>query len=52
MDSEVKWFMLMIMVTVLCMFTAVGVGEYSKHQCKMAYAQSSRTVDEIEQICK
>jgi hypothetical protein len=52
MDNEIKWFMIMIMVVVIGMCVAAGIGEYSTHQCKIAFAQSTRPIDEIEKICK
>jgi CHASE1-domain containing sensor protein len=52
MDNDSKWFMIMIMVLFVGMFTAGTVGEYTRHQCKMTLAQSNRTVEEIEKICK
>jgi hypothetical protein len=52
MDSDVKWFMIMIMIVVVGMCAAGGLSDYSRHQCKIALAQSNRTVDDIEKICK
>jgi hypothetical protein len=49
---ETKWFMIAFMVIFSGMFGAAAFSEYSRHQCKMEFAQSTRTVAEIEQICK
>jgi hypothetical protein len=52
MNDDFKWFMILIMVLIVGMFSALGVSEYNTLQCKMTLAQSSRTADEIEKICK
>lgn len=53
---EFKWFMIMISVTVLAMFSSVAASEYAKAEkqskCLASYAMSDRSADEINQICR
>ena len=36
----------------ICIVGTLGVMEYSKKLCKIAYVQSGKTADEINKICK
>lgn len=49
---EGKWIAICIVGTVAALFAPLGVMEYSKNQCKIAYVQSGKTADEIAKICK
>jgi hypothetical protein len=50
MDS--KWLAICVVGVVIGMFAPLGIMEYSKNQCKIAYVQSGKTADEITKICK
>jgi len=48
---EAKWFAISIAVVFAAMFASIGVEEYQKGQCKLAYAWSGKSADEIIKIC-
>lgn len=47
-----KWTTICIIGVTVAMFAPLAIDEYSKNQCKIAYAQSSKTVQEIAEVCK
>lgn len=49
---EYKWYMIMVAVVVAAMMAGATMSEYTKHQCQMSFASSTRTADEIAQICR
>lgn len=52
MDNDTKWFMIGIALMAFAMFGSVGVMEYSKNQCRIAYAAGNHTAEEISKVCK
>lgn len=48
---EAKWLSIMMVGVMSAFMGAVAVDEYSQGQCKLAYAQSTKTADEINKIC-
>lgn len=49
--DDIKWYFIAIAVIFGGGMAAATVSEYSKSQCKIEYAKSNRTVDEITQVC-
>ena len=47
-----KWTTICIIGFVVAMVAPLAISEHSKNQCKIAYAQSSKTVQEIAEVCK
>lgn len=47
-----KWLSICIIGVVVGMFAPLAVSEYTKSQCRVAYAQSNRTAQEIAEVCK
>lgn len=52
MEMEMKWLAIMIIGVMTAGMTAVSIESYTKSQCKLAYAQSFKTAEEINKICK
>jgi len=51
-EAEYKWYFIMVAVAVVAMMGGVAVDSWQKNSCKMEYAKSNRTVEEIREICK
>lgn len=49
---EMKWIAICVIGFVTAMFTPVVVDKYNQGQCKMSFATSDKTADEIIKICK
>ena len=52
MEIEMKWLSIMMIGIMVAGMGGIAMTDYQKSQCKLAYAQSSKTADEINQICK
>jgi hypothetical protein len=48
---ELKWLSVALIVIFGGGMLAAGTTEYQKGQCKIAYSQSTRTAEEIKNIC-
>lgn len=48
---EVKWIMIMAMVSFAAMFAAIGIGEYSKSQCQIEGIRAGLTAEAIVKTC-
>jgi hypothetical protein len=52
---EFKWLMICFAVSIVGISAGASVSEWSRHQsdaeCRINYANTDRTADEIEQIC-
>ena len=49
---ESKWIAIMVAVGVAAMMGGAGVAEWSKNSCKIEFAKTTRTVEEIREICR
>lgn len=49
--NELKWYFLAVSVIFGGAMLAAVVSDYSKNQCKIEYAKTTRTVEEIAQVC-
>lgn len=49
---ETKWLAIMMIGIMSAGFGGMAVESYASNQCKLAYAQSDKTADEILKVCK
>jgi hypothetical protein len=49
--SDVKWYLIAVICVFGGMFAGMAYEAYVKEQCRIAYAQSSRSATEITAIC-
>jgi len=49
---EYKWYFIFMAVVMSAIMVGAGVDSWQKNSCKMEYAKTTRTVEEINQICK
>lgn len=49
---ETKWLAIMMIGIMVAGFGSAAVESYSSNQCKLAYAQSEKTAEEILKVCK
>jgi len=49
---DTKWLAIMMVGVMGFGMLAASVDTYTRGQCKLAYAQSEKTADEINKICK
>lgn len=49
---ETKWIAIAAMVVLSVMFGSLPIETYFKAECRKAYAQSNKSVDEIKEICR
>jgi hypothetical protein len=49
---EGKWVAIMVAVGIAAMMGVAGVGEWFKNSCKTEFAKTTRTVEEIREICR
>lgn len=48
---EVKWFAIIMIVLFGGMFAGLGYEAKTKTDCRISFAQSNKTVDEIVKLC-
>ena len=48
---EMKWLMIAWAVIMAAMFIGMGYEAKTKADCRISFAQSNKTVDEIVQLC-
>ena len=48
---EMKWLAIMTLGIFSALFTTVAVEKYSNGQCKIAYAASSKSAEDIVKLC-
>ena len=48
---EAKWISISIAIIFGVIGIGIGVSEYQRGQCKIAYSQSTKTAEEIKTIC-
>jgi len=48
---EVKWYMIAVSVMMVASFGALAYSSHEKSQCRIAYAKSNRSVEDIAKIC-
>jgi hypothetical protein len=53
---EFKWLMICVAVSIVGISAGASVSEWARHQsaseCRISYANSDRTADEIREICR
>lgn len=52
MDSDTKWFMILMGSLFIVPLLGLGVSEWRKQDCRIELAKVSRSVEEIKEICK
>lgn len=52
MDSDVKWFILLMAAFVITPLIGLGVSEWRKQDCRVELAKAGKTVEEIKAICQ
>jgi hypothetical protein len=52
MDSDMKWFMMLIASFVIIPFIGLGIDEWHKKECRMELSKAGKTVEEIKELCK
>jgi len=52
MDSDYKWFAIMVSVVFSALAIGMGFDQWQKTDCKVKLGQSNHTVVEINEICK
>jgi hypothetical protein len=52
MDSDIKWFILLIGAFVVVPMIGLGVSEWRKQDCRVELAKINKSVDEIKELCK
>ena len=48
---EMKWFAILVVGVFSTMFTTIAFEKYSAGQCKIAYAGTNKSADEILKLC-
>ena len=48
---EVKWIAICVIAFAAAMMTPVTISEYSRAQCKIAYAQSQLSAEDVIKVC-
>lgn len=48
---EMKWLAILVIGVFSGLFTAIAVDKYSENQCKIAYAASNKTAEDIVKLC-
>jgi hypothetical protein len=48
---EMKWFAIMVAVMFSAMFAGLAFEKYTENQCKIAFAGSNHTAEEIAKVC-
>jgi hypothetical protein len=51
-EAEYKWYFIMMAVVMSAIMVGAGVDSWQKSSCKVEYAKTTRTVAEINEICK
>ena len=49
---ELKWLMIAWATIMVFMFIGMGFDEHTKSQCRQSFSQSTRSVEDINKICK
>ena len=52
MDTDMKWFMLLIIGMVVVPLIGLGIDEWHSKECRVELAKTGKTVDEIKELCK
>lgn len=49
---EMKWYSIVCAVFFIAIFAGMAYSDFTKSQCRIAYANSAHTPEEIGNICK
>ena len=52
MNSDFKWFMIMVMTLIGFLFCGIALGEYQKSTCKIEAIRAGITVDAALALCE
>ncbi len=52
MDSDMKWFMILIAAFVIVPSIGLGYSEYHKQDCRVEMARIGKSVEEIKEVCR
>ena len=52
MDSDMKWFVILIIGFIAVPGVGIGISEWHKQSCRVELAKAGRSVDEIRELCK
>ena len=52
MDTDMKWFVILMIIVFTVPMAGLGIGEWRKQDCRMELAKAGRNVDEIRELCK
>lgn len=52
MDSDIKWFMIVMIAVIGIPLVVMGVGEWHKQDCRIELAKAGKTVEDIRELCK
>ena len=48
---EIKWFAIIMVSVFTSMAVSIGIEKYSEGQCKIAYASSNKSAEDIVKLC-
>lgn len=49
---EMKWYAIMVIGFMVAFSAGVAVSEYSKNQCRIAFANTNQPIENIDKVCK
>lgn len=52
MDTDMKWFMILLMAIIVLPMIGLGVQQYEVHQCRMEGIRANWPAENIEKVCK
>ncbi len=52
MDSDMKFFLWIIVLIILGPLLGLGISEWQKQDCRIELARIGKTVEEIKEICR
>jgi hypothetical protein len=52
MDSDMKWFIILMASLVVIPLLGLGIDHWHQYECRMELAKIGKTVEEIKELCK
>jgi predicted Na+-dependent transporter len=52
MDSDMKWFTILIAAFVVLPLLGLGISDWHKQNCRVELAKVGKTTEEIKELCK
>ena len=52
MDTDMKWFMLLMTGMVVIPLLGLGISDWHKKECRVELSKAGKTVEEIKELCK